>query len=161
MRIFLLSIDNMRALFILAWCAVEIVTSTFVLPNNHVKVDSIRSSHKFVPFFVRLCMLRLFTYLSVSWKNVIPPSLYNFFQFFKCIGPSSPYVYKSTHEIVYTKVGTNLWDDLIFMKQSFYHVTSWIPGNPCDAKYMEYFKAASRIYSLVIIFYKRDNFCIE
>ena len=28
----------------------------------------IRSSHKFVPFFQRLYMLRLFTYLSVSWK---------------------------------------------------------------------------------------------
>ena len=42
----------------------------------------IRSSHKFVPFFERLYMLRLFTYLSVSWKNVIPLSLYNFFPFF-------------------------------------------------------------------------------
>ena len=59
----------------------------------------IRSSHKFVPFFERLYMLRLFTYLSVSWKNVMPLSLYNFFPFFKCIGPLSPYVYKSTHEM--------------------------------------------------------------
>ena len=53
----------------------------------------------FVPFFKRLYMLRLFTYFSVSWKNVIPFSLYNFFPFFKRIGPLSPYVYKSTYEM--------------------------------------------------------------
>ena len=64
-----------------------------------IDIYCIRSSHKFVPFFERLYMLRLFTYLSVSWKNVIPLSLYNFFPFFKCIGPLSPYVYKSTHEM--------------------------------------------------------------
>ena len=62
-------------------------------------LTSIRSSHEFVPFFEQLYMLRLFTYLSVSWKNVIPLSLYNFFPFFKCIGRLSPYVYKSTHEM--------------------------------------------------------------
>ena len=62
-------------------------------------VKNIRSSHKFVPFFERLYTLRLFTYLSVSWKNVIPLSLYNFFPFFKCIGPLSPSVYKSTREM--------------------------------------------------------------
>ena len=60
---------------------------------------NIRSSHKFVPLFEQLYMLRLFTYLAVSWKNVIPLSLYNFFPFFKCIGPLSTYVYKSTHEM--------------------------------------------------------------
>ena len=37
----------------------------------HIFFTRIRSSHKFVPFFERLYMLRLFTYLSVSWKNVI------------------------------------------------------------------------------------------
>ena len=55
-------------------------------------LTSIRSSHEFVPFFEQLYMLRLFTYLSVSWKNVIPLSLYNFFSFFERIGPLSPYV---------------------------------------------------------------------
>ena len=65
----------------------------------------IRSSHMFVPFFERLYMLRLFTYLSVSWKNVIPLSLYNFFPFFKRIGPLSPYVYKSTYEMYTQKSG--------------------------------------------------------
>ena len=33
----------------------------------------------------------------------MPLSLYNFFPFFKRIGPLSPYVYKSTHEMWYTQ----------------------------------------------------------
>ena len=69
------------------------------LSERRLKPAYIRSSHKFVPFFERLYMLRSYTYLSVSWKNVIALSLYNFFPFFKCIRPLSPYVYKSTREM--------------------------------------------------------------
>ena len=72
-------------------------------------VKNIRSSHKFVRFFERLYMLRSFTYLSVSWKNVIPLSMYNFFPFFKCIGPLSLYVYKSTHEM-YTQKSARTYE---------------------------------------------------
>ena len=70
-------------------------------------ITCIRPSHKFVPFFERLYMLRLFTYLSVSWKNVIPLSLCTFFLFFMCIGHLSPYVYKSTHEMYTQKSAQN------------------------------------------------------
>ena len=74
-------------------------------------------------------MLRLFTYLSVSWKNVMPHSLYNFFPFFKCIDPLSPYVYKSTREM-YTQSRHELmgWPNTIYLYYS--NIFYFFPFSP-------------------------------
>ena len=77
------------------------------------EMENIRSSHKFVPFFERLYMLRLFTYLSVSWKNVIPLSLYQLLSIFHYSVSIKVLLFFLKIWDVYTKVGTNLWDDLI------------------------------------------------
>ena len=85
----------------------RIISLTFMNSSMNVNIlQFIRSSHKFVPFFERLYMLRLFTYHSVSWKNVIPLSLYNFFPFFKCpyrrmfINRHMKCIHKGRHELM-------------------------------------------------------------